>query len=333
MHRVVVFALVVGSCALAAPGAAIAATTTGGVQAGSDPGAAVYDSARPDPPRPRVRQFAVTPRTLVRGDSARLTLRIDGPTRYLRVRMDIVRTDRRPTRTRVDLGRERTGRRIVRAWSPGGRGLAPGTYVARLHAVDTSGQRLRRVGRASLRVIAPELPPPAPTPTPTPAPAPAPPASPAHAPPSSPAATPSTRVAFPVQGPYSLGDAESRFGAARHGHIHQGQDIAAAEGTPLISPLAGAVYWRAYQASGAGHYLVIRADGGPDLVFMHLRPGSLAVGKGDRVQARQRIAEVGSSGGSSGPHLHFEIWPGGWWAKGSRPIDPLPQLQAWAAGA
>jgi murein DD-endopeptidase MepM/ murein hydrolase activator NlpD len=92
------------------------------------------------------------------------------------------------------------------------------------------------------------------------------------------------------------------------------------------------VHWRAYQAVGAGHYLVIRADDGRDLVFMHLKEGSLTVAKGAAVSAGQRIGAVGSSGASDGPHLHFEIWPSGWWEKGSSPIDPLPQLLAWAAG-
>jgi murein DD-endopeptidase MepM/ murein hydrolase activator NlpD len=295
--------------------------------AGTHPGAAVYDPAakldRPRP-RPRVRQFAVTPRTLVRGASARLTLRIDGPTRSVRVRIEVRRAGSRRTRMRLNLGRERTGRRIVRAWSPRGRGLAPGSYVARLHAVDSSGRHLRRAGRARLRVVAPPPPPPpppppAPTPTPTPAPI------------SAPAKSRWSGV-FPVQGPYDLGGTGSRFGAARAGHIHQGHDISAAEGTPLVTPLAGTVYWRAYQASGAGHYLVIRADAGPDLVFMHLRSGSLTVSKGDRV-ASAAHRRVGNSGSSSGAHLHFEIWPGGWWAKNSTPIDPTPQLLAWAAGS
>ena len=43
----------------------------------------------------------------------------------------------------------------------------------------------------------------------------------------------------------------------------------------------------------------------------------------------QRIAEVGTTGSSSGPHLHFEIWTGGGWYTGGHPIDPLPLLQAW----
>ena len=40
----------------------------------------------------------------------------------------------------------------------------------------------------------------------------------------------------------------ARFGAGRTGHVHQGQDIVAAEGTPVVTPVAGIVHWRAYQA-------------------------------------------------------------------------------------
>jgi murein DD-endopeptidase MepM/ murein hydrolase activator NlpD len=105
----------------------------------------------------------------------------------------------------------------------------------------------------------------------------------------------------------------------------------APEGTPLVSPRAGSVHWRAYQAAGAGHYLVIRGDDGRDYVFMHLQDGSLAVTKGQAVTAGQRIGSVGSTGDSRGSHLHFEIWPDGWFASdASRPIDPLPELLAWA---
>jgi murein DD-endopeptidase MepM/ murein hydrolase activator NlpD len=65
---------------------------------------------------------------------------------------------------------------------------------------------------------------------------------------------------------------------------------------------------------------------------MHLREGSLTVAKGAVLAAGQQFAQVGSTGASSGPHLHFEIWPDGWYSsRASAPIDPLPQLQAWAA--
>jgi murein DD-endopeptidase MepM/ murein hydrolase activator NlpD len=95
--------------------------------------------------------------------------------------------------------------------------------------------------------------------------------------------------------------------------------------------VAGTVHWRAYQAGGAGHYVVVRGDDGRDYVFMHMLDGSVSVEKGQRVAAGQRLGLVGSTGRSDGPHLHFEIWPDGWYAEGSEPIDPLPDLQAWAA--
>jgi murein DD-endopeptidase MepM/ murein hydrolase activator NlpD len=67
-----------------------------------------------------------------------------------------------------------------------------------------------------------------------------------------------------------------------------------------------------------------------DYVFMHLRTGSVVVTEGQRIRTGQRIGEVGSTGESSGPHLHFEVWDGPWYA-GGHPIDPLPLLRAWDA--
>ena len=76
---------------------------------------------------------------------------------------------------------------------------------------------------------------------------------------------------------------------------------------------------------------MLRAADGRDFVFMHLETGSITVGEGDSVAAGAQFAQVGSTGGSTGPHLHFEIWPDGWYSsKDSQPIDPLPQLLAWA---
>ena len=87
----------------------------------------------------------------------------------------------------------------------------------------------------------------------------------------------------------------------------------------------------AYQASGAGYYVVLHGEDGRDLVFMHLQAGSIPVTKAAPVAAAQLLGRVGTTGTASGPHLHFEIWPDGWWASpASRPIDPLPDLMAWA---
>jgi Peptidase family M23 len=136
--------------------------------------------------------------------------------------------------------------------------------------------------------------------------------------------------AFPIAGAFDWGGEDSRFGAKRHGHSHQGQDLAAAEGTPVVAPRGGLVEAVQYQAAGAGHYVVLDADDEDhDYVFMHLRTGSIPVEEGDRVRTGQVIGEVGNTGSSTGPHLHFEIWVGGWYT-GGQPIDPLPLLQSWA---
>jgi murein DD-endopeptidase MepM/ murein hydrolase activator NlpD len=135
---------------------------------------------------------------------------------------------------------------------------------------------------------------------------------------------------FPVAGPYDLGGEDARFGAPRRGHLHQGQDISAAEGTPVVAPYAGTVEFVRFQASGAGWYIVLDGDvEDRDYVFMHLRAGSILVAATQPVTAGEPIAQVGNTGSSSGPHLHFEVWVGGWYAGGA-PIDPLPLLQVWA---
>ncbi|MEA2388706.1 MAG: hypothetical protein QOG41_1479 [Thermoleophilaceae bacterium] len=135
---------------------------------------------------------------------------------------------------------------------------------------------------------------------------------------------------FPVLGPFSFGGDGSRFGAPRGDHTHQGQDVTAAEGQTVVSVSSGTVYWRAYQASAAGNYVVIRGSDGFDYAYMHFREGAL-VDRGEHVDAGEPIGHVGSTGDAAGPHLHFEVWDGHW-QDGGHPIDPLPMLQSWTAG-
>jgi murein DD-endopeptidase MepM/ murein hydrolase activator NlpD len=137
---------------------------------------------------------------------------------------------------------------------------------------------------------------------------------------------------FPVAGPWSFGGADARFGAQRNGHLHQGQDVLAASGTPLLAPLSASVLFTGDQPAAAGIYAVLHGRDGRDYVFMHIRRGTLGVAIGDGVREGERIAAVGATGDATGPHLHFEIWVGGWGARTGRPIDPLPQLQRWARG-
>ena len=139
------------------------------------------------------------------------------------------------------------------------------------------------------------------------------------------------RSRFPVAGPHNFGEGAARFGAGRNGHVHQGQDVFADCGTPLVAAHGGKVKFAGSQ-SRAGNYVVIAADDGTDQVYMHMRDKAL-VGKGDAVSTGQQIGFVGDTGDAHGCHLHFELWPAPGWYTGGRPVDPLPSLTGWAAGA
>jgi murein DD-endopeptidase MepM/ murein hydrolase activator NlpD len=143
-------------------------------------------------------------------------------------------------------------------------------------------------------------------------------------------AVPHGEHVFPLAGSFDWGNRDSRFGAGRKGHRHQGQDLPAAIGTPVVAPHAGTIEAVDFQAKAAGNYVVLDSSGEDfSYVFMHLRTGSIDVVVGQRVRAGQRLGAVGSTGRSTGPHLHFEIWSGGWYV-GGHPIDPLPLLKSWA---
>ena len=134
---------------------------------------------------------------------------------------------------------------------------------------------------------------------------------------------------FPLKGNFPYGDPGSRFGAKRTGHSHQGQDIGAPEGTQIRAARGGIVTTVAYQASGAGHYVVIDGAGqNRDYVYMHMQTGSVRVHEGQRVRTGQWIGSVGNTGASFGAHLHFEIWKGPWYG-GGEPVDPFPSLRRW----
>jgi murein DD-endopeptidase MepM/ murein hydrolase activator NlpD len=184
-----------------------------------------------------------------------------------------------------------------------------------LQAVDVSGAASRPT-RVSVAVSAPT---PAPAPSPTPA----------------PAATATgaldpvlaTGHVFPIQGAHQFAGADGRFGAARSGHVHQGQDVPAACGTPLVAARGGTVKANTSQAA-AGNYVVIAGDTGYDYVYMHLRDPALPA-KGVQVSTGQPIGYVGETGDATGCHLHFELWAAPGWYTGGAPFDPLPALLAW----
>lgn len=134
---------------------------------------------------------------------------------------------------------------------------------------------------------------------------------------------------FPVPGAHDYGGAGSRFGAPRSGHTHMGQDMAASCGEKLYVVETGTVSVRAYQASGAGYYVVLHGGlTGTDSVYMHMQNASWAPA-GTPVYAGQQIGKVGNTGSSSGCHLHFERWSSPGWYVGGAAYDPLPELFYW----
>jgi murein DD-endopeptidase MepM/ murein hydrolase activator NlpD len=135
-----------------------------------------------------------------------------------------------------------------------------------------------------------------------------------------------SREKFPILGRYSFGSGSASFGGGRG---HQGHDVFARCGTPLVAARGGTVKFSGYHGR-AGNYLVIETEEGPDHAYMHLRDEPL-VAEGDRVQTGQPIGHVGLTGSASACHLHFEIWSAPGWYDGGRPIDPLPTLRSWAA--
>lgn len=87
--------------------------------------------------------------------------------------------------------------------------------------------------------------------------------------------------------------------------MHNGVDMAAPQGTPIYAAKSGKVTKTAFQAGGAGYYVTINHGDGFSSVYMHMT--HYIVSPGQYVNAGQVIGYVGSTGGSTGPHLHFGI--------------------------
>lgn len=110
----------------------------------------------------------------------------------------------------------------------------------------------------------------------------------------------------PVSG-YTL---TSPFGMRKHpvlgiNRMHNGIDMACAQGTPIYATRAGKVTTAAYQAGGAGYYVSINHLDGFSSIYMHMT--NFVVSAGQSVTQGQLIGYVGSTGISTGPHLHFGI--------------------------
>ncbi len=134
--------------------------------------------------------------------------------------------------------------------------------------------------------------------------------------------------AFPILGAHDYGSSGAVFGAGRSGHTHQGHDVMARCGVPLVAARGGRVQYSGYQGA-AGNYLVIDGRGTQyDMAYMHLQAPS-PLKEGMVVRTGQPIGLVGTTGSSTACHLHFEMWAAPGWYEGGSPVNPLSYLKAW----
>jgi murein DD-endopeptidase MepM/ murein hydrolase activator NlpD len=129
---------------------------------------------------------------------------------------------------------------------------------------------------------------------------------------------------FPVEGEVGFGESAARFGAWRGGHRHEGQDVFAPAGSPLLALRDGKVV-ETGDAGGRGNYVaVFNPDLDQTYLYLHMeKPARLE--PGEWVRAGQRVGAVGCTGACWGDHLHLELRRG----RGTqgRPVDPLPLLR------
>lgn len=119
-----------------------------------------------------------------------------------------------------------------------------------------------------------------------------------------------TRILIPTQKPVVQSDIGSAFGwridpLSGRSALHTGLDFPALPGTPVLAAAGGVVVVQEFHPE-YGH--MIEVDHGNQLITRYAHSSRVLVKMGDLVKRGQKIAEVGSSGRSTGPHLHFEVW-------------------------
>jgi murein DD-endopeptidase MepM/ murein hydrolase activator NlpD len=149
----------------------------------------------------------------------------------------------------------------------------------------------------------------------------------------------SSRVVFPL--PTGTWIRTSGFGMrdlgdTGHYKLHAGVDYAAPVGTPVLALADGVVASVETSPTGGNMIVLDHTIAGPNgtqrvgSAYLHLMDGSTTVSDGDVVTAGTQIAQVGTTGRSTGPHLHLEIRPGG---PNARATDPEPWLAAHSPAA
>ena len=124
----------------------------------------------------------------------------------------------------------------------------------------------------------------------------------------------STAMIWPAQGTFTSG-----YGW-RWGRMHKGIDIANNVGTPIVAAARGRVSFAGWHEGGYGYFVEITHEDGSRTRYGH--NSNLLVREGQQVDQGQVISQMGSTGRSTGPHLHFEVLPLGEGAM--NPLQFLP---------
>ena len=117
------------------------------------------------------------------------------------------------------------------------------------------------------------------------------------------------KAVHPVVGRVSYGSAEARFGDDRGDHIHEGQDVFAPTGTPLVAVRDGIVV-ETGSDGGRGNYLILYSpEANETYHYFHMvEPSPLRAD--ERVRAGEQVGAIGCTGSCFGEHLHFEVHEG-----------------------
>jgi murein DD-endopeptidase MepM/ murein hydrolase activator NlpD len=138
-----------------------------------------------------------------------------------------------------------------------------------------------------------------------------------------------TLAPFPVAGPAHYSD---DWGADRHFptfHRHEGTDIFADRGTPVIASSDGVITDTGSGSSIGGNEIKLTGSDGTYYIYSHLDSFGPGIEKGSLVSAGDIIGSVGTTGNAGrSPHLHFEIHP-----DGGAAIPPVPYLDRWLSEA
>lgn len=127
------------------------------------------------------------------------------------------------------------------------------------------------------------------------------------------------QFAWPVQGYHRI---TSPFGYRIHPihggrRLHSGMDVGAPQGANILAAESGIVTYTGYRG-GYGNTVIIEHGDGLRTLYAHIRHGGIMTSEGATVQRGQKVAEVGTTGTSTAPHLHFEVHRNG------SAVDPRP---------